>query len=134
MAERAPGQKHSGCTSPTQTPSRIAYQEGDRSAGSPSIADLPSGGGRSTRDIQFTPGFKDDVCVGRMASNVTTRTPRPQKSTAPTFSRCPDGGGMRVFASGIHPVGLAMQPTSTPLFGQRTRRPATISCPTTSRT
>jgi glucose/arabinose dehydrogenase len=99
---------------------RIAYQDGDNEArGKPEhIADLPSGGGHSTRDIQFTPDAKTMYVSVGSASNVDDPDSSPaEKHRADILSFAPDGSGMRVFASGIrNPVGLAIQPGTSTLW------------------
>jgi glucose/arabinose dehydrogenase len=99
---------------------RIAYQDGDNEArGKPEhIADLPSGGGHSTRDIQFTPDGKTMYVSVGSASNVDDPDSSPaEKHRADILSFAPDGSGMRVFASGIrNPVGLAIQPGTSTLW------------------
>ena len=99
---------------------RIAYQIGDNEArGKPEhIADLPSGGGHSTRDIQFTPDAKTMYVSVGSASNVDDPDSTPaEKHRADILSFAPDGSGMRVYASGIrNPVGLAIQPGTSTLW------------------
>ena len=90
---------------------RFAYQNGDLKARSAPehIADLPGGGGHSTRDIQFSPdGKKMFVSVGS-ASNVDDPDVTPgEKNRADVLEFNPDGSGMRVFAYGIRNcVGMA---------------------------
>ncbi len=99
---------------------RFAYVNGDLEAhGVPEhIADLPSGGGHSTRDIAFSPDGKIMYVSVGSASNVddpdTTVT---EKRRADILAFDPDGGGQRVFASGIrNAVGIAMQPQSGTLW------------------
>ena len=98
---------------------RFAYTNGDLEArGAPEhIADLPSGG-HSTRDIQFSPDGKIMYVSVGSASNVddpdTTVT---EKRRADILAFDPEGGGQRVFASGIrNPVGLAVQPRTGTLW------------------
>jgi len=99
---------------------RIAYANGDLEArGAPQhIADLPSGSGHSTRDIQFSPDGKIMYVSVGSASNVddpdTTVT---EKRRADILAFDPEGGGQRVFAYGIrNPVGLAIQPQTGTLW------------------
>ena len=91
---------------------RFPYQNGDLQARGPAehLADLPSGGGHSTRDVQFSlDGKKMFVSVGS-ASNVDDPDVTPaEKNRADVLEFNPDGSGMRVFAYGIRNcVGLAM--------------------------
>jgi len=93
---------------------RFAYANGDLEArGAPEhIADLPSGEGHSTRDIEFSPDGKIMYVSVGSASNIddpdTTVT---EKHRADILAFDPEGGGQRVFASGIrNAVGLAIQP------------------------
>jgi glucose/arabinose dehydrogenase len=91
---------------------RFPYQNGDLQARGPAqhIANLPAGGGHSTRDIQFSlDGKKMFVSVGS-ASNVDDPDTTPaEKNRADVLEFNPDGSGMRVFAYGIRNcVGLAM--------------------------
>jgi len=99
---------------------RFAYANGDLEArgGPEHIADLPSGGGHSTRDIQFSPDGKIMYVSVGSASNVddpdTTVT---EKRRADILAFDPEGGGQRVFASGIrNAVGLAIQPQTGMLW------------------
>ncbi|HEX3124012.1 MAG TPA: PQQ-dependent sugar dehydrogenase [Rhodanobacteraceae bacterium] len=99
---------------------RFAYTNGDLEArGMPEhIADLPSGAGHSTRDIQFSPDGKTMYVSVGSASNVddpdTTVT---EKRRADILAFDPEGGGQRVFASGIrNAVGLAIQPQTGALW------------------
>jgi glucose/arabinose dehydrogenase len=99
---------------------RIAYQEGDTEArGKPEhVADLPAGGGHSTRDIQFSSDAKTMYVSVGSASNVDDPDTTPaEKHRADILAFAPDGTGMRVFASGIrNPVGLAIQPGTSALW------------------
>lgn len=91
---------------------RFPYQNGDMKARGPAehIADVPSGDGHWTRDIQFSPdGKKMFVSVGS-ASNVDDPDTTPnEKNRADILEFNPDGSEMRVYASGIrNAVGLAI--------------------------
>jgi len=119
--ERPPGPKPQWMyVANTDAVVRIAYQDGDNEArGKPEhIADLPSGGGHSTRDIQFTPDAKTMYVSVGSASNVDDPDSSPaEKHRADILSFAPDGSGMRLFASGIrNPVGLAIQPGTSTLW------------------
>ncbi|HSC09735.1 MAG TPA: PQQ-dependent sugar dehydrogenase [Rhodanobacteraceae bacterium] len=99
---------------------RFAYANGDLEArGAPEhIADLPSGSGHSTRDIQFSPDGKTMYVSVGSASNVDDPdTNVTEKRRADILAFDPEGGGQRVFASGIrNPVGLAIQPQTGTLW------------------
>ena len=99
---------------------RFAYANGDLEArGAPEhIADLPSGSGHSTRDIQFSPDGKTMYVSVGSASNVDDPdTNVTEKRRADILAFDPEGGGQRVFASGIrNPVGLAIQPKTETLW------------------
>jgi len=99
---------------------RFAYANGDLEArGAPQhIADLPAGSGHSTRDIAFSPDGKIMYVSVGSASNVddpdTTVT---EKHRADILAFDPEGGGQRVYASGIrNPVGIAVQPQTGALW------------------
>ena len=91
---------------------RFPYRNGDLKARGPAehIADLPSGTGHWTRDIQFTPdGKKMFVSVGS-ASNVDDADTSPaEKNRADVLEFNPDGSAMRVYAFGLRNcVGMAI--------------------------
>jgi glucose/arabinose dehydrogenase len=89
---------------------RYKYTNGDMQAqGEPEkIADLPGGGGHTTRNIIFNrAGTKMYVAVGSASNNSAGEDCR----RAAILEFNPDGTGMRVYGSGIrNPVGLALQP------------------------
>jgi glucose/arabinose dehydrogenase/mono/diheme cytochrome c family protein len=92
---------------------RFPYRNGDLQARGAAvhIADLPSGVGHWTRDIQFTPdGKKMFVSVGS-GSNINDPDTTPEeKDRADVLEFNPDGSAMRVYAYGIRNcVGLAIQ-------------------------
>jgi glucose/arabinose dehydrogenase/mono/diheme cytochrome c family protein len=92
---------------------RFPYRNGDLQArgAAEHIADLPSGVGHWTRDIQFTPdGKKMFVSVGS-GSNINDPDTTPEeKDRADVLEFNPDGSAMRVYAYGIRNcVGLAIQ-------------------------
>jgi glucose/arabinose dehydrogenase len=104
----------------TDTVVRFPYHNGDLKARGPAqkIADLPSGKGHWTRDIQFTPdGKKMLVSVGS-GSNVDDPDTTPaEKNRADILEFNPDGSGMRIFAYGIrNAVGLAISPETGELW------------------
>jgi glucose/arabinose dehydrogenase len=119
--ERPPGQDPKWIyVGNTNAVVRFAYANGDLEArGAPEhIADLPSGSGHSTRDIQFSPDGKTMYVSVGSASNVddpdTTVT---EKRRADILAFNPDGSGQRVFAYGIrNAVGLAIQPQTGTLW------------------
>jgi glucose/arabinose dehydrogenase len=91
---------------------RFPFRNGDLKAHGPGehIADLPTGSGHWTRDIQFTPdGKKMFVSVGS-ASNIDDPDSTPaEKNRADVLEFHPDGSAMRVYAYGIRNcVGMAM--------------------------
>jgi len=93
---------------------RFPYKNGDLKASGPAehIADVPSGNGHWTRDIQFTSdGKKMLVSVGS-ASNIDDPDTTPaEMNRADVLEFNPDGSAMRVFAYGIRNcVGLAINP------------------------
>ncbi len=99
---------------------RFPYQSGDLQArgAAQHLADLPSGGGHSTRNLQFSlDGKKMFVSVGS-ASNVDDSDTTPaEKNRADVLEFNPDGSGMRVFAYGIRNcVGLAVNPKTGELW------------------
>jgi len=96
---------------------RFPYQKGDLHASSSPqpIADLPDGGGHTTRDIQFSPdGQTMYVSVGS-ASNVDDPDTTPgEKNRADILAFRPDGSNMRIYAYGIrNAVGLAVDDSGT---------------------
>jgi glucose/arabinose dehydrogenase len=91
---------------------RFPYKNGDLKASGPAqhIADLPSGAGHWTRDIQFAAdGKKMFVSVGS-ASNIDDPDTTPaEKNRADVLEFNPDGSAMRIYAYGIRNcVGLAI--------------------------
>jgi glucose/arabinose dehydrogenase/mono/diheme cytochrome c family protein len=100
---------------------RFPYKEGDlKATAKPEhIADLPGGGGHTTRDIRFTQdGKKMFVAVGS-ASNVDDPDTTPaEKNRADILEFNPDGSGMRVYAYGIRNAGggLVIQPKTGDLW------------------
>jgi glucose/arabinose dehydrogenase len=91
---------------------RFAYRNGDLTAsGKPEqLADLPAGGGHSTRDIRFSPdGKRMYVAVGSHSNVDDVDTTPAEKNRANILVYKPDGSDMHVYASGIrNPVGLAV--------------------------
>jgi glucose/arabinose dehydrogenase len=104
----------------TDTIVRFPYQNGDLKVRGPAehIADVPTGDGHWTRDIQFTAdGKKMFVSVGS-ASNVDDPDTTPgEKNRADVLEFNPDGTGMRVYAYGIRNcVGMAINPKTQELW------------------
>jgi glucose/arabinose dehydrogenase len=99
---------------------RFPYQIGDLQARGPAqhIADLPAGGGHSTRDIQFSPDGKKMYASVGSASNVDDSDVTPaEKNRADVLEFNPDGSDMRIYASGIRNcVGLAVNPKTGELW------------------
>lgn len=99
---------------------RFPYQNGDLTArGAPQhIADLPSGRGHWTRDIQFPrDGKKMFVSVGSGSNADDPDTTPAEKNRAAILEFNPDGSGMRVYAYGIrNAVGLAVDPKTDELW------------------
>jgi glucose/arabinose dehydrogenase/mono/diheme cytochrome c family protein len=107
---------------------RFPYRNGDLKARGPSehLADLPSGNGHWTRDIQFSPdGQKMFVSVGS-ASNVDDADTTPaEKNRADVLEFNPDGSGMRIYAYGIRNcVGLAVNSKTGELWCSTNERDA----------
>jgi glucose/arabinose dehydrogenase len=99
---------------------RFAYSDGDEQArgAAERIADLPGGGGHSTRDIRFSPDGRTLYASVGSASNIDDPDTTPgEKHRADILAFNADGSGMRVYASGIrNPVGLAIQPGTGTLW------------------
>ncbi len=99
---------------------RFPYQNGDLLARGPAqhIANLPGGGGHTTRDIQFSlDGKRMFVSVGS-ASNVDDPDTTPaEKNRADVLAFNPDGSNMQVYAYGIRNcVGLGVNPLTGELW------------------
>ncbi len=100
---------------------RFAYRSGDMKASTPAehLADLPSGGGHWTRDIQFSQdGKKMFVSVGSASNDDDTDNNPDEKNRADILEFTPDGGGMRIYAYGIRNAGggLAIDPKTGELW------------------
>ena len=100
---------------------RFLYQNGElRATGPPQhIADLPSGGGHWTRDLQFTAdGKKMFVAVGSSSNVDDPDTTPDEKNRADILEFNPDGSEMRVYAYGIRNAGggLAIDPKTGELW------------------
>lgn len=96
---------------------RIPYRDGDLVArGEPQrLDDLPSGGGHTTRDIQFSPdGTKMFVSVGSH-DNVSDAPYEHDRANILGFN--PEGTGKQIYAYGIrNPVGIAVNPKTGELW------------------
>jgi glucose/arabinose dehydrogenase len=108
---------------------RFPYSAGDTTAAAPpqKVADLPAGGGHSTRDIVFTDGDRRMLVSVGSAGNAGEgmgEPPRQMVSSPPgaawgheadraaVLSFDPEGGGRRLFATGLRNcVGLAVAPS-----------------------
>jgi len=111
---------------------RLPYRNGDTVARGPAetvVPDLPGGGflrggGHWTRDLAFSrDGKRMFVSVGSF-SNVDDpdKTPR-EKDRADILVFAPEGGGRRVYASGIrNAVGIAVHPRSGELWASVNER------------
>ncbi len=100
---------------------RFAYHNGDlKASGKPEhIADLPHGGGHSTRDIVFSPDGKQMwVGVGSESNVDDPDTHTEEKERADILVMNPDGSGRRIYASGIRNAGggLAISPKTGELW------------------
>jgi glucose/arabinose dehydrogenase len=99
---------------------RFPYRTGDLKTSGPAqhIADLPSGSGHWTRDVQFSPDGKTMFVSVGSGSNVDDPDTTPaEKNRADILAFDIDGSGMRVYASGIrNPVGLAINPDTGELW------------------
>jgi glucose/arabinose dehydrogenase len=100
---------------------RFPYKNGDLKATGPSetiVAELPKGGGHTTRDLAFSPdGSKLFVSVGS-ASNVNDPDTHPNEfHRADILEFTPEGKFVKIYASGIrNPVGIAINPTTGQLW------------------
>jgi glucose/arabinose dehydrogenase len=100
---------------------RYAYTNGDMEAKGQAetvIAELPGGGGHSTRDLAFSPdGKKLFVSVGSRSNVDDPDTHPAEHHRADILEYTPDGKFVKVYASGIrNPVGIAIQPEAGELW------------------
>ena len=100
---------------------RFPYHSGDlKAAGKPEhVADLPSGGGHSTRDIVFSPDGKQMFVAVGSASNVDDPDTHPaEKNRADILVMDPNGSNQRVYAYGMRNAGggLAIDPKTGELW------------------
>jgi glucose/arabinose dehydrogenase len=110
---------------------RFPYRSGDLEARGPKqqIAKLPGGGllrggGHWTRDLAFSPdGKKLYVSVGSLSNNDDTDGNEGERHRADILEFDAEGGGERVFASGIrNAVGIAVQPRTGALWASVNER------------
>jgi len=100
---------------------RFPYKNGDLKASGPAetiVAELPAGGGHSTRDIAFSPdGTKMFVSVGSR-SNVDDADTHPGEfHRANILQFTPEGKFVKIYAAGIrNPVGIAVNPVTGQLW------------------
>jgi glucose/arabinose dehydrogenase len=92
---------------------RYDWNEANLRAANPkTIADLPTGGGHSTRSLVFH-GGKMYVATGSSCNACVEKDPR--RAAVMEFS--PDGSGQRIFAKGIrNAVGLAVNPKTDTIW------------------
>ena len=99
---------------------RFAYRNGDLQARAPSerVADLPSGAGHWTRDLQFSRDGKVMFVAVGSASNVADPDTSPDEAgRADILAFDADGSHRRVYAWGIrNPSGLAVNPDTGELW------------------
>ena len=107
---------------------RFPYQAGDLRARSPAeivVPNIPSGGhltggGHWTRDVVFSrDGSKMFVSVGSSSNDAEhlTRLLRSEERRADVLEFDPDGGGFRIFATGLRNcVGMAINPATGDLW------------------
>ena len=95
---------------------RYDWDEANLRASNPkSLADLPTGGGHSTRSLLFH-GGKMYVSAGSSCNVCIEKDPR--RATVMEFN--PDGSGQKIFAKGLrNAVGLAVNPKTGHSLGQR---------------
>jgi glucose/arabinose dehydrogenase len=96
---------------------RYAYRNGDLTAtGAPEkIADIPAGGGHSTRDIVFSPDGKSLFLAVGSASN--NNDDEAEFHRANILEYTPEGQFIGIYAAGIrNPVGLAIHPETGELW------------------
>jgi glucose/arabinose dehydrogenase/cytochrome c5 len=99
---------------------RFPYHNGDMTASGPSehIADIPGGGGHTTRDVQFSLDGKTMFVSVGSGSNVDDPDTTPEEhNRADILAFTPDGSGMHIYAAGIrNPVGIAVNPITGELW------------------
>jgi glucose/arabinose dehydrogenase len=100
---------------------RYPYQNGDMKARGPQehIADLPSGGGHTTRDLTFSPDGKTLFVAVGSASNVDDSDTTPaEKNRADILAMNPDGSNAHIYAYGIRNAGggIAINPDTGELW------------------
>jgi glucose/arabinose dehydrogenase len=99
---------------------RFAYRSGQLRANGPPqrIAELPSGGGHWTRDLQFSKDGRTLFVAVGSASNVDDPDTSPHEAQrADILAFDPDGSHRRVYATGLrNPSGLAIRPADGQLW------------------
>jgi glucose/arabinose dehydrogenase len=100
---------------------RYAYTSGDMEAKGQAetvIAELPGGGGHSTRDLAFSAdGTKLFVSVGSRSNVDDPDTHPAEHHRANILEYTPEGKFVKVYAAGIrNPVGIAIQPETGELW------------------
>jgi glucose/arabinose dehydrogenase len=100
---------------------RYAYTSGDMEAKGQAetvIAELPGGGGHSTRDLAFSPdGKKMFVSVGSRSNVDDPDTHPAEHHRANILEYTPEGKFVKVYAAGIrNPVGITIQPETGELW------------------
>jgi glucose/arabinose dehydrogenase len=99
---------------------RFPYHNGDLKATGPAehMADLPDGGGHTTRDIVFSPDGKTMFVSVGSHSNVDDPDTHPaEKDRADILEFKPDGSDQRIYAYGIrNPAGIALDPQTGELW------------------
>jgi glucose/arabinose dehydrogenase len=102
----------------TSTLVRYAYKNGDlKATGQPEklIADIPAGGGHSTRDIVFSKDGKTLFLAVGSASNNNDNEGEFHRANILEYT--PEGKFVGIYASGIrNPVGLAINPETGELW------------------
>jgi glucose/arabinose dehydrogenase len=108
----------------TSTLVRYAYKNGDlKATGEPErlIADIPAGGGHSTRDIVFSKDGKSLFLAVGSASN--NNDDEDEFHRANILEYTPEGKFVSIYASGIrNPVGLAINPETGELWSSINER------------
>ena len=100
---------------------RFPYKKGDLKASGPAetiVAELPAGGGHSTRDIAFSPDSKRMFVSVGSRSNVDDPDTHPaEHHRANILEFTPEGKFVKIYAYGIrNPVGIAINPVTGELW------------------